>query len=170
MSCHFLLQGVFPTRGSHLRLSRALHWQGDSLPLAPSGKPTPLTPGGHILLVTRSECHNDSNVTQSVKERIERVSEESLADWCALTLISDMFIHICAEKALKHWAAEGQVSMQAPFLQLVRRLPYLIWEYLCGTGTVFENLPCTTPCIHELVLVQYNLFAQTTDLISTTVP
>ena len=142
----------------------------DSLPLVPSGKPIPLTTGGHILLVTSFECHNNSNVTQSVKERIERVSEESLADWCALTLISDMFIHVRAEKALKHWAAEGQMPMQVPFLQLVRGLPYLIWDYLRGTSTVFENLPCTTPCIHELVLIQYNLFAQTIDLISATVP
>ena len=121
--------------------------------------------GGHVLLVTSCACHNNSNVTQSVTERIERVREESLADWCALTLISDMFIHVRAEKALKHWAAEGQMSIQVPFLLLVRGLPYLIWEYLRGTSTVFENLPCTTPCIH----VQ-NLFAQTIDLISATVP
>ena len=31
MDCHFLLQGIFPTQGSNLRL---LHWQMDSLPLA----------------------------------------------------------------------------------------------------------------------------------------
>ena len=38
-SCHFLLQGIFPTRGSHLHL---LHWQADSLPLRPLGSPTDL--------------------------------------------------------------------------------------------------------------------------------
>ena len=36
MGCHFLLQGIFLTQGSNLRL---LHWQADSLPLAPPGKP-----------------------------------------------------------------------------------------------------------------------------------
>ena len=35
----FLLQGIFPTQGSNLRLLRLLHWQAGSLPLAPPGKP-----------------------------------------------------------------------------------------------------------------------------------
>ena len=34
--CHFLLQGIFPTQGSNLRL---LHWHVDSLPSEPPGKP-----------------------------------------------------------------------------------------------------------------------------------
>ena len=36
--CHFLLQGIFPTQGSNQSLL-CLHWQVDSLPLAPAGKP-----------------------------------------------------------------------------------------------------------------------------------
>ena len=36
--CHFLLQGIFPTQGSNPCLSCLLHWQVDSLPLAPLGK------------------------------------------------------------------------------------------------------------------------------------
>ena len=36
VGCHFLLQGIFPTQGSNLCL---LHWQGDSLPSEPPGKP-----------------------------------------------------------------------------------------------------------------------------------
>ena len=39
VGCHFLLQGIFPTQGSNLRL---LHWEADSLPLAPPGKPSGL--------------------------------------------------------------------------------------------------------------------------------
>ena len=35
--CHVLLQGIFPTQGLNPRL---LHWQVDSLSLAPPGKPT----------------------------------------------------------------------------------------------------------------------------------
>ena len=31
VGCHFLLQGIFPTPGSNLRLP---HWQADSLPLS----------------------------------------------------------------------------------------------------------------------------------------
>ena len=37
--CHFLLRGIFPTQGSNLCLLHFLHWQADSLPLAPPGKP-----------------------------------------------------------------------------------------------------------------------------------
>ena len=39
MGCHFLLQGFFPTQGSNWALLCPLHWQADSLPLAPPGKP-----------------------------------------------------------------------------------------------------------------------------------
>ena len=36
VSCHFPLQRIFPTQGSNTRL---LHWQADSLPSEPPGKP-----------------------------------------------------------------------------------------------------------------------------------
>ena len=36
VGCHFLLQGMFPTQGLNLCL---LHWQVESLPLLPPGKP-----------------------------------------------------------------------------------------------------------------------------------
>ena len=39
VGCHALLQGFFPTQGSHPHLLHLLHWQGDSLPLVPSGNP-----------------------------------------------------------------------------------------------------------------------------------
>ena len=32
VGCHFLLQGIFPTRGSNLHLLRLLLWQADSSP------------------------------------------------------------------------------------------------------------------------------------------
>ena len=34
MGCHFLLQGIFPTKGLNLLLLHLLHWQAGSLPLA----------------------------------------------------------------------------------------------------------------------------------------
>ena len=37
VGCHFLLQGMFPTQGSNLRLLCLLHWQADSLPLSHLG-------------------------------------------------------------------------------------------------------------------------------------
>ena len=35
MGCHTPLQGIFPSQRSNLRLLHLLHWQADSLPLAP---------------------------------------------------------------------------------------------------------------------------------------
>ena len=39
VGCHALLQGIFLTQGSNPRLKCLLHWQEDSLALAPPGKP-----------------------------------------------------------------------------------------------------------------------------------
>ena len=39
MGCHFLLQEIFPTQGSNPCLLHLLHWQADSLPAGPPGKP-----------------------------------------------------------------------------------------------------------------------------------
>ena len=39
VGCHALLQRIFPTQRSNPHLSCLLHWQADSLPLAPPGKP-----------------------------------------------------------------------------------------------------------------------------------
>ena len=36
---HFLFQGIFQTQGSNPCLLHLLHWQADSLPLAPPGVP-----------------------------------------------------------------------------------------------------------------------------------
>ena len=42
VGCHFLLQGIFPTQGSNLHLLCLLHWQAESLPLAPCSISTQL--------------------------------------------------------------------------------------------------------------------------------
>ena len=39
VGCHFLLQGIFLIQELNLHLLHLLHWQADSLPLAPPGKP-----------------------------------------------------------------------------------------------------------------------------------
>ena len=39
VSCHFLIQGIFPTQGSNPCLLCLLHWQADSLPLSHLGSP-----------------------------------------------------------------------------------------------------------------------------------
>ena len=39
MSCHAVLQGIFPTQGWNLHLLSLLHWQAGSLPFMQTGKP-----------------------------------------------------------------------------------------------------------------------------------
>ena len=39
VGCYALLQGIFPTHGLSPHLLSLLHWQADSLPLVPPGKP-----------------------------------------------------------------------------------------------------------------------------------
>ena len=39
VGCHALLQEIFLTQGSNLSHLHLLHWQADSLPLVPPGKP-----------------------------------------------------------------------------------------------------------------------------------
>ena len=56
LGCHVLLQRIVPTQGSNLRLLRPLHWQADSLLLAPAGMPfmRTLTPFPRLPLLTVS--------------------------------------------------------------------------------------------------------------------
>ena len=67
MGCHFLLQGLFPTRGMNLRL---LHWQADSLPVRPPGQP---------------ECM--AKVTQLVRDKAD--PEPQVSDFQTRDLFSE---------------------------------------------------------------------------------
>ena len=53
VGCHTLLQEIFLTQGSKLHFLLLLHWQADSLPLVPPGKPILYRVVGmnHILLI-----------------------------------------------------------------------------------------------------------------------
>ena len=54
MGCHFLLQKSFPTQGPNPHLLRLLHWQTDSLPLAPPGKPWVMLVVVHLVSASNS--------------------------------------------------------------------------------------------------------------------
>ena len=60
VGCHFLLQGIFPTQGSNLCLLCLLHWQVDSLPLVPPGKP-------HLILTISLKAPSPSIVTLEIR-------------------------------------------------------------------------------------------------------
>ena len=51
MRCHFFLQGIFSTQGLNPRLLHVLHWQADSLPLAPPGKPETGLPVSKLFII-----------------------------------------------------------------------------------------------------------------------
>ena len=79
MGCHFLLQGIFPTQGSNLRLLCLLHWQAASLPLVPPGKPFSLC-AKHVGV---SQVYPDAprGDTASRADLLQRLSEAAPLGW-----------------------------------------------------------------------------------------
>ena len=68
MGCHFLLQGIFPTQGSNfLNLP---HWQADSLPLMPPGKPWFLLVDiSHLVSTSLSSLIRSTALISSIKKQ-----------------------------------------------------------------------------------------------------
>ena len=62
MHCYFLLQGIFPSQGSNLRL---LHWQVDSVPLSHQGSPIYL----HLKVYCKN-CVNCTNINNNMLQFI----------------------------------------------------------------------------------------------------
>ena len=58
-ACHALLQGIFPTQGSNLRLLCLLHRQAGSLPLVPPGRPPRIIDKPNVLTVV--SCQQQGN-------------------------------------------------------------------------------------------------------------
>ena len=98
MGCHFLLQGTFQTQGLNLCL---LHWQADSLPLAPPGNPSgSLLMDAFVIAVSRvillqavlcwiTACHHARAVQLATNlSPCARVSEALLAYPSASMLLS----------------------------------------------------------------------------------
>ena len=70
VGCHFLLQGIFPTQGSNQYLLHLLHWQADSLPLAPIGKPfSPLSRNYFLSSPSRTMNKDSCRVFVLVKKK-----------------------------------------------------------------------------------------------------
>ena len=73
VGCHFLLQGIFPTQGLNPHLLRLLHWQVDSLQLAPPGK----SHGPEGL-----DLKSDSQSMQNYKVTIMKWGEDRVCERC----------------------------------------------------------------------------------------
>ena len=67
---HFLLQRIFPTQGLNPRLLHLLHWQADSLPLAPPGKP--------LYMYVHTCTHTHTLLQQETQAREPETTE---AEW-----------------------------------------------------------------------------------------
>ena len=62
VGCYALLQGIFPTQGLNPSIFCLLHWQADSLPLAPPGKPLLPSRGHKILLQSLKNSEFSNNI------------------------------------------------------------------------------------------------------------
>ena len=84
VGCHALLQGIFLTQESNLRLLHLLHWLKSSLPLAPPGKPRNMTYGGLIRAINRAfYVSHSARLSYNIKQ--QKTSLEDLIGTSNLT-------------------------------------------------------------------------------------
>ena len=68
VSCHFLLQGIFPTQGLNPSLFTLRHWQAGSLLLAPPSKPT------IYVIPCKSEIYTLPKITSLSKHLLDQMT------------------------------------------------------------------------------------------------
>ena len=166
MGCYFLLQGIFPTQGSNLRL---LHWQAGSLPLsllggseggragstlyAGVGKPF-LCRAGSLNILGSAGCAVSVTTTQccSMQQRqprrggcVPRKPDDK--DWWGLEFGAwTMTRRPCSRETLG-----GQVSFAAA-LSPPSGLPMMRCELSCPTGAWHPHIcfpPASRTCFQE---------------------
>ena len=105
------MQGIFPTQGLNPSIFCLLHWQADSLPLAPPGKPLPPSRGHKILLLQSLKNSEFSNNIFF----ISRFSFYSLS-WVVFFLKLNIYIHIPKSKSYisRRGARRPQFSSARP--------------------------------------------------------
>ena len=118
VGCHALLQGIFLTQGSKLRLLALLHWLAGSLPLVPPGKPQILPFSAvqfsrsvvsdslrpHRLQLTRLPCPSPVPGAHS--------NSCPLSQWCHPTISSSV---IPFSSCLQSFPASGSSQMSQLF-------------------------------------------------------
>ena len=110
LGCHFLLQGIFPTQGSNPGLLYLLHWQADSLPLAPPGKPYNQLHGTYFqdCSVTKScptlchpmNCMQHTSLPCPPLSPWVRSNSSQLSQWCYPTISSSVAPFSCPQSFL----------------------------------------------------------------------
>ena len=103
VGCHFLLQGIFLTQGSSPSLLKLLHWQVDSLPPGPPGKPmaqaTPSPAQSSVLKIFPAPLFHP------LKYKIwpERRNKPVTTCISSLTKYKWLFISTTMPNAVKQW-------------------------------------------------------------------
>ena len=87
VGCHFLFQKIFPTQGTNPHRLHPLHWEADSLALAPLGKPGTFT-----------QTSGDPNSPSSVKEASAKVCYLEVPCPPRLTSLSVHCLVSCSRK------------------------------------------------------------------------
>ena len=78
MSCHAILQGIFPTQGSNPSFLCLLHWQVDSLPLVPPGKPAMLYTRTNII----KQLYFNKNKLKNIVLTEDFLGQGKYSVWC----------------------------------------------------------------------------------------
>ena len=83
VGCHFLLHGIFLTQGSNLPLLHFLHWQEDSLPLAPPGERKNFLPPWHFhsLIYLHNKIYGRERGFMDLISHKENL--EGMLKWCS---------------------------------------------------------------------------------------
>ena len=118
---HFLLQGIFPTQGSNLRLLHLQHCQTGSLPLAPPGKSRWFNMFTNFNLATFCHCPATALLSTSLES-------------------NEMFVYILACFASCYiWKRLWNMSEEAEYYLQQIKLTVLP----CGGGTTVRAIVST---------------------------
>ena len=120
MGCHCLLQGTFPTQGSHLHFLRVLHWQMDSSPLT------------HLGSLFRAQTY-----VMSVWEAVQGQCSGWNA-WCSI--VCGQSVHVAMHAAVcVHWATWSAVHVGG-------LCPVCAWAESVGSQGVAPNASVIPVC------------------------
>ena len=90
MGCHALLQGIFVTQELNPNILHLLHWQVDSLPLVPCGKPGYLSWAQSNHDETYKKEAGGSEIQRDVLVEAEvHVGDGRQPGWCHAVVLKD---------------------------------------------------------------------------------
>ena len=91
-SCHFPLQGIFPTQGLNPCVLRLLHWQADSFPLHHLGSPACVCVCVHACMLSHFSHAWDSDPMDYTLQAssVCGISQARILEWVAISFSGDL--------------------------------------------------------------------------------